>query len=197
MCGGPLVTSVCGLSLKKAVIAVGIGQMVITVIATILNIIKYERGYDRSECSPDDDVCIGPLIKYSVFDASFGILTALLLIFGALRKNICLLIFWMIIIPFTCIKYLWVVITHDWTQFEDYISLTYLLFYLSVFVVVWSLYREIQTKPLNHTPQNVQATLVVNYPPQQPQGYPQQYAPVQQQQQQFQPQAPPPYNPQY
>ena len=44
MCGGrPCFTSVFGLSLQKSVIVIGILELVITVIATILNIIKYAR----------------------------------------------------------------------------------------------------------------------------------------------------------
>ena len=44
MCGGrPCFTSVCGLSLQKSVIVIGILELLITVIATILNIIKYAR----------------------------------------------------------------------------------------------------------------------------------------------------------
>ena len=46
MCGGrPCFTSVCGLSLQKSVIVIGILELLITVIATILNIIKYARSY--------------------------------------------------------------------------------------------------------------------------------------------------------
>ena len=36
----------------------------------------------------DKDVCIGPLIKYTVFDAFFGALCGILLIVGSLQKSL-------------------------------------------------------------------------------------------------------------
>merc|ERR1712170_326153 len=101
MCGGrPCFTSCCGLSLQKTVIVIGIIELVITLIATILNIIKYANSIgafdeDYKECD-DKDVCIGPIIKYAVFDAFFGIICSLMLIFGAHLRNHCLLISWMV-----------------------------------------------------------------------------------------------------
>jgi len=201
MCGGPIIPSVFGLPLNKSVIIVGVIELVITIIATILNVLKYSQGYDQSECE-GKDVCLGPLIKYSVFDALFGVIRALMLIVGGLQANVCLLISWLIITPFISMKYLWVVITHDWTNLEDWISITYLLYYLIVFLVVWSYWRELKTRPIVHMPQPVGGPTVVlqqtfTAPP--PQQFPQQsYAQVPAYQQQA-PQygQPPPYNPTY
>ena len=132
MCGGqPCFTSVCGISLKKAVLIVGIVELAITVVATILNIIKYAAAvgaFDEdfgSECK-DKDVCIGPIIKYAVFDGFFGVGCALLLIFGAHLRNHCLLISWMIITVIISFKYIWVVVTHDWTSLEVAIGLKHI-----------------------------------------------------------------------
>ena len=36
----------------------------------------------------DKDVCVGPLIKYTVFDAFFGALCGILLILGSLQKSL-------------------------------------------------------------------------------------------------------------
>ena len=113
----------------------------------MLPLFQYEKGqYEKSECGDDVDVCIGPLIKYAVFDAFIGSICAIILIVGALGRSVCILIIWMIVVPFTSIKYVWVLNTSNWTQYEDYISLMYLCFYFSVYIVVWSLFREIRTK---------------------------------------------------
>ncbi|XP_023340821.1 uncharacterized protein LOC111710879 [Eurytemora carolleeae] len=192
MCGKPLFNSVCGLSLQNSVIIVGVVELIITVVATVLNVLKYSQGYDRTECEKVD-VCIGPLIKYSVFDALFGVVCSLMLIFGAKTRNVCLLICWMILTFFLSTKYIWVVVTHDWTNLEDWISITYLLFYLIVYLLVWSLYREIKTTPANYSNTQPAATVILHqtYTPVQPQ-YQMQQFPQQQQYNQ-----PPPYNPQY
>ena len=111
MCGGkPCFTSVFGISLQKSVLIVGILELVITVIATILNIIKYSAAigaFDEDfgpECD-DKDVCIGPIIKYAVFDAFFGVCCGLMLIFGSYLRNSGLLIFWMIVTVVVSLKY--------------------------------------------------------------------------------------------
>ena len=61
MCGGrPCFTSVCGISLQKSVIIVGVLELILTVIVTILNIVKYAKSIGaldddyNSEC--DDKV---------------------------------------------------------------------------------------------------------------------------------------------
>jgi len=200
MCGGkPCFSSVFGISLQKSVLIVGIVELVITIIATILNIIKYSAAigaFDEDfgpECD-DKDVCIGPIIKYAVFDGFFGVGCALLLIFGAHLRNHCLLISWMIITIFISMKYIWVVITHDWTALEDWISITYLLFYLTVFAIIFAFMKEVRapTGGIIHGPAVPNTTVVINQQVQQPfqqQGYatpPQGYA------QQPQGYAPPP-----
>ena len=118
MCGGkPCFTSVCGLSLQKSVMIIGFVQLGITLIATILNVVKMSRGYDDEECE-GKDVCIGAIIKYAVFDALFGVACSLMLIFGAKLRNHCLLVFWMLVTVVTSAKYLWIVATRDWTDLE-------------------------------------------------------------------------------
>ena len=123
MCGGePCVRSVLGIPLQRSVLIIGYIELGITIIATILNTIKYatdRTGYDY-ECE-ENDVCFGPLIKYAVFDAFFGIICSLMLIFGARTRSHCLLICWMILTFFISFKYVWVVVTHDWTALEVYI----------------------------------------------------------------------------
>jgi len=201
MCGKPLVNSCFGISLSRSVIAIGVIELVITVVATILNVVKFSRGWeDRygEECDKVD-VCIGPLIKYSVFDALFGVVCSIMLIVGGNSRNVCLLITWMVATFFASFKYVWVVATHNWTNLEDWISITYLLFYIVVYVVVWSLYREIKTKPVvfNPAPAQQPAGVVITQttinPPKyqaQPQPYPQQY-------EQPYVQSPPPPQPHY
>eukprot|EP00090_Calanus_glacialis_P012998 TRINITY_DN21622_c0_g1_i1.p1 TRINITY_DN21622_c0_g1~~TRINITY_DN21622_c0_g1_i1.p1 ORF type:complete len:246 (+),score=61.74 TRINITY_DN21622_c0_g1_i1:109-846(+) len=186
MCGGkPCFTSVFGISLQKSVLIVGILELVITVIATILNIIKYSAAigaFDEDfgpECD-DKDVCIGPIIKYAVFDGFFGIGCALLLIFGAHLRNHCLLVSWMIITIIISTKYLWVVIANDWTALEDWISITYLIFYITVFAIILAFMKEVRTPSGGyvHGPAGpvIGTTVVINQqvPMQQP---PQGYAP--------------------
>merc|ERR1711970_894564 len=100
-----------------------------TIIATILNVINLRSTYD--ECDDDDDdadACWGPIVKYCVVDAFFGIACGLLLIFGSRSRNSCLLIAWVIIIMTW--KYVWVVASKDWTNIEDWVSIGYLLFYI-------------------------------------------------------------------
>merc|ERR1712179_343428 len=143
MCGEPCIKSVCGLSLQKSVFFIGLVELVITAIATVGSVWKYSRRIDTegSECE-GKDICIGPIIKHCVFDAFFGIICALLLIFGAKMRNSCLLISWMLITIGCSIKYIVVVCTNDWSSLEDWISITYLLFYTSVFLIVISFLKE-------------------------------------------------------
>ena len=119
MCGGaPCVKSVFGVSLERSVIIVGVIEIVLTVIATILNIISYTNRWGRVYDDCDKDVCIGPIIKYAVFDALFGFVCGLMLIFGAKTRNHCLLITWIVVTIFASFKYIWVVVYNDWSSFE-------------------------------------------------------------------------------
>eukprot|EP00092_Neocalanus_flemingeri_P050517 GFUD01058418.1.p1 GENE.GFUD01058418.1~~GFUD01058418.1.p1 ORF type:complete len:233 (-),score=56.49 GFUD01058418.1:79-777(-) len=197
MCGGkPCFSSVFGISLKRSVLIVGIVELVITVIATILSIIKYAAAvgaFDEDfgpECD-DKDVCIGPIIKYAVFDGFFGVCCALLLIFGAHLRNHCLLISWMIITVMISTKYIWVVVMSDWTALEDWISITYLVFYITVFAIIFAFLKEVRGSSGGyiHGPALGTTTVVINQQvplqqaPQYQQGYaapPQGYAPPQQ-----------------
>merc|ERR1712211_166659 len=80
----------------------------------------------------------------------FGIICSLLLIFGAHTRNNCMLISWMVVTIALSAKYIWVVVTHDWSALEDWISITFLLFYIIVYVVVIALAQEISS-PTNGT----------------------------------------------
>eukprot|EP00092_Neocalanus_flemingeri_P023655 GFUD01025657.1.p1 GENE.GFUD01025657.1~~GFUD01025657.1.p1 ORF type:complete len:241 (+),score=55.99 GFUD01025657.1:109-831(+) len=158
MCGilssEPCFRSVFGVSLKRTLLIVGFIQLFITIIATILNIIKSSSTFfdSYSEECEGKDICIGPLIKYSVFDAFFGIACSLLLIFGAKRKNKCLLVFWMIITFLISIKYIYVVVGNDWTATEDWISITYLLFYALVYAIIFNFFQDCKLGGIIHGP---------------------------------------------
>ena len=110
MCGsGPCFRTVCGVPLQRAVLIVGYIELSITIIATILNVIKYEGFLDNYsvECN-GKDVCFGPLIKYVVLDVLFGVICSLMLIFGAKRKSKCLLICCMVFTFLISLKYVYV-----------------------------------------------------------------------------------------
>merc|ERR1712200_101297 len=72
MCGPPCFRSVCGMPLQKAVYIIGLIELIITVIVTTANVVKYSQFVNEGDCQ-GKDVCIGPIIKYCVFDAFFGI----------------------------------------------------------------------------------------------------------------------------
>merc|ERR1712223_2024160 len=92
MCGPPCFRSVCGMPLQTAVYIIGLVELIITVIVTIANVVKYSKFINEEDCE-GKDVCIGPIIKYCVFDAFFGILCSILLFIGARLRHRCLLIF--------------------------------------------------------------------------------------------------------
>merc|ERR1712227_299948 len=131
MCGPPCFRSVCGMPLQKAVYIIGLIELIITVIVTIANVVKYSQFVNEEDCE-GKDVCIGPIIKYCVFDAFFGILCSIL-------------IFWIIITIGCSIKYLYVFIVSDWTSLEDWVSISYLAFYTIVTLVVISFTKECGT----------------------------------------------------
>ena len=66
MCSNkPCITSVCGLQLKICVVIIGALELLVTLIASVLNIVKYSVSYDDSEAyereCQNKDVCIGEL----------------------------------------------------------------------------------------------------------------------------------------
>merc|ERR1719209_821896 len=121
--------------LQTAVYIIGLVELIIIVIVTIANVVKYSKFINQQE-NAAEDVCIGPIIKYCVFDAFFGILCSILLLVGAKLHHRCLLIFWILITAGCSIKYLIVFIGNDWTSLEDWVSISYLLFYTLVTMVV-------------------------------------------------------------
>merc|ERR1712147_146256 len=137
MCGPPCFRSVCGMPLQKAV-------YIIAVIVTIANVVKYSQFVNEEDCE-GKDVCIGPIIKYCVFDAFFGILCSVLLFIGARMRHRCLLIFWILITLGCSIKYLYVFVVSDWTSLEDWVSISYLVFYTAVTLVVVAFTKECGT----------------------------------------------------
>merc|ERR1712218_469514 len=124
MCGQPCFQSVCGMPLQKVVYIIGLVELIITVIVTIANVVKYSKFVNEEDCE-GKDVCIGPIIKYCVFDAFFGILCSILLFIGARLRHRCLLIFWIIITLGCSIKYLYVFIASDWTNLEDWVVISF------------------------------------------------------------------------
>merc|ERR1711879_316346 len=86
-----------------------------------------------------------PIIKYCVFDAFFGILCSVLLFIGARMRHRCLLIFWILITLGCSIKYLYVFVVSDWTSLEDWVSISYLVFYTAVTLVVVAFTKECGT----------------------------------------------------
>merc|ERR1712141_127590 len=146
MCGQPCFRSVCGLPLQKAVYIIALVELIITVIVTIANVVKYSKGIDSGDVECEGkDVCIGPIIKYCVFDAFFGILCSILLLVGAKLHHRCLLIFWILITAGCSIKYFIVFIGNDWTSLEDWVSISYLLFYTLVTMVVVAFMKQCST----------------------------------------------------
>merc|ERR1711956_122506 len=141
MCGQPCIRSVCGMNLQTAVYIIGLVELIITVIVTIANVVKYSKLVNEEDCE-GKDVCIGPIIKYCVFDAFFGILCSILLFIGARMRQRCLLIFWIVITLGCSIKYLYVFVVSDWT---DWVSISYLAFYTVVTLVVVSFTKECGT----------------------------------------------------
>merc|ERR1712001_266191 len=130
----------------KAVYIIGLVELTITVIVTIANVVKYSKNVtEDGEFCEGKDVCIGPIIKYCVFDAFFGILCFILLFIGARMRHRCLLIFWIVITLGCSIKYLYVAIVSDWTSLEDWVSISYLVFYTVVTLVVISFTKECGT----------------------------------------------------
>merc|ERR1712110_563870 len=144
MCGQPCFRSVCGMPLQTAVYIIGLVELIITVIVTIANVVKYSKFVNEEDCE-GKDVCIGPIIKYCVFDAFFGILCSILLFIGARLRHRCLLIFWIVITLGCSIKYLYVFVVSDWTSLEDWVSISYLAFYTVVTLVVVSFTKECGT----------------------------------------------------
>merc|ERR1711936_490760 len=69
MCGPPCFRSVCGMPLQKAVYIIGLIELIITVIVTIANVVKYSQFVNEEDCQ-GKDVCIGPIIKYGAFSSS-------------------------------------------------------------------------------------------------------------------------------
>merc|ERR1711890_82044 len=117
---------------QKAVYIIGLVELIITVLVTIANVVKYSKFVNEEDCE-GKDVCIGPIIKYCVFDAFFGILCSILLFIGARLRHRCR------------IKYLYVFIVSDWTSLEDWVSISYLTFYTIVTLVVVSFTKECGT----------------------------------------------------
>ena len=76
--------------------------------------------------------------QYTVFDAAGGVVSSVLLIAGTLGTSRCLLLTWRLLTLLVATKHAWVVLTHDWTSLEDWISISFLLFISLVFTIVWS-----------------------------------------------------------
>ena len=67
MCGArPCLSSVCGLELRVAVIAIGGAELLLTLVATVLNVAKYASHYTEDGCR-DRDVCFGSFTLYYIW----------------------------------------------------------------------------------------------------------------------------------
>merc|ERR1712055_790113 len=121
MCGQPCFRSVCGMPLQTAVYIIGLVELIITVIVTIANVVKYSKFINEEDCEGKD-----------VF-------------IGARLRHRCLLIFWIVITLGCSIKYLYVFVVSDWTSLEDWVSISYLAFYTVVTLVVVSFTKECGT----------------------------------------------------
>merc|ERR1739845_244115 len=74
-------------------------------------------------------VCGMPLQKAVYI---IGLICSVLLFIGARMRHRCLLIFWILITLGCSIKYLYVFFVSDWTSLEDWVSISYLVFYTAV-----------------------------------------------------------------
>merc|ERR1712198_353696 len=111
-----------------------------------------------------------------------------------------------ITITITSVKYLYVGVFNDWSRLEDWISITCLVFYISVFLTVISLMMEVRGASFGgviHSQGPLTTTVVINQQiplqaQQQHQQYPQQnYYPAPQEPPPAYSQHQPPYNPGY
>merc|ERR1712203_1116427 len=50
MCGQPCFRSVCGMPLQTAVYIIGLVELIITVIVTIANVVKYSKFVNEEDC---------------------------------------------------------------------------------------------------------------------------------------------------
>ena len=67
MCGArPCLSSVCGLELRVAVITIGGAELLLTLVATVLNVAKYASHYTEDGCR-ERDVCLGNFILYYIW----------------------------------------------------------------------------------------------------------------------------------
>ena len=153
LCSGPpCFRSVCGMPLQTAVYIISLVELVITVILTTADAVKYSRIVNNED--HQEHVYIGPIIV----NAQFGFLCSILLFVGARMRHRCLLISWMIIFLGERIKYLYVVIVNDsvevndWTIYEDWLSISLLAYtytntlaYTAVTAVVISFTKECGT----------------------------------------------------
>ena len=95
---------------------------------------------------------VGPVIKNGVFDAFFGVLCSLLLISGGYTRSPGLIVTWMLVTIIASVKYIWIFFVSDWSSLEDWIAITYLLFYTFVFLIVFSFLAEITSWRRNQGP---------------------------------------------
>merc|ERR1712226_1386816 len=197
------INSFFGIPLQKAVLWGGIFKLVLTLIFAIISVVSLSQ---LCEGVTDKAKCVGPQIRQVFFDILFPLACALLLIYGAKRKDPCLLLIWFGIAFISYVQYLYVFFASDWDKAEDWVAIGYVVYYTTASIVVFSFMQEAKrTDGMVHT--NIiktgqgqaaaaQATTTVTVQQQPAPAYPQQPAAVaypqqqQFQQQQFQQQAP-------
>ena len=117
MChGAPIVSSVFGIPVRRAVQIIGYVQLFWVIIAGILDIASYTQ-YDT------DISVVGPFVREVVVGSLFNLILALLLVFGSHRNSKNTILIWLIIIfCLTFYYFINVVFVSDWSTYNVSIS---------------------------------------------------------------------------
>jgi len=143
MCCGtePLLDSVFGIPLRRSVFLAGVVQLFITIITTIFSTIQYAqyRNSAYGDLCDGTDWCIGPLLRFAVFDALSGLLMC-----GAKQESRCLLVSWMVFTGFCSLNHLWVVFGNWYVVSRVLVALGTLLFNLCIFTIIISYFKSMK-----------------------------------------------------
>merc|ERR1712226_622033 len=143
------INSFFGIPLQKAVLWGGIFKLVLTLIFAIISVVSLSQ---LCEGVTDKAKCVGPQIRQVFFDILFPLACALLLIYGAKRKDPCLLIIWFGIAFISYVQYLYVFFASDWDKAEDWVAIGYVVYYTTASIVVFSFMQEAKrTDGMVHT----------------------------------------------
>merc|ERR1712014_88022 len=109
---------------------------------------QQEKQQQREKmCGPPcfRSVCGMPLQKAVYIIGIIELIITVIVTIGARMRHRCLLIFWILITLGCSIKYLYVFFVSDWTSLEDWVSISYLVFYTAVTLVVVAFTKECAT----------------------------------------------------